>query len=315
MYDSCVNTRLINLNIETGKLDYTDAHRYIGRFVPLGDSVLFESVDPSFYYIYGYLTIVGYDQAIPMREDMHLTGYSNFRSLDSTEYGDIFLHDRYPDMAVGRLKGISVADVSATIARSLFPMQVPANSLFMASSFNSEISRADKWNQAFSEVGYDSRCSIKPTATFGTDYSCDSCDIIQDISSWASLWANQELVSYMDHGSSAWAGINSAEIPELSNSLVFNDACSTCASTSPNTFCITAMRQGALAHFGALSVAYTGCLVYKKTIDGIFKEGLTLGMAFAKAFNPNRLRYMTTMLGDPVLDPNPPYKLKGELPW
>ena len=50
-------------------------------------------------------------------------------------------------------------------------------------------------------------------------------------------------------------------------------------------------------------------------MEGIYYSDLDLGQAFAKSYDYNPFNFMTTFIGDPTFNPNPEYKLEGELPW
>jgi hypothetical protein len=298
-----------NNQISSGKILYFP--------ILVGDSAFWTSIERNEYYIYGYLTIMASPLAIPIKENMGtLAGYENARSLDHTEYGDIYLDDNYPDLSVGRIQGITSSDVSSYVARDLFYDSIgPTNKMkFLASSFDYELNFAANWSASFKAVGYNSSCNIIPTSTSGTNFNCKIDDYTYSYS-WPNEWKNKEVISYMDHGSDTWAGISSGDMPYLSNSLVFNDACSTCSTNNGYTFCYTAIRRGAISHAGALSIAWTVNSIYKKTMDGIYYYNFTLGLSFAKAFKYDKFYYMTTLLGDPTLNLNPKYLLKEILLW
>ncbi|MDI6704599.1 MAG: hypothetical protein QME40_08025, partial [bacterium] len=131
-------------------------------------------------------------------------------------------------------------------------------------------------------------------------------------------WKNQDLIHYLDHGSLIWAGIYSGDIPLLTNSLVLNDACSTCECESyyAKSFCVMALRRGGIGHAGAVSVAWGGNHMYMHILNGIYYDSLSLGQAFSRAYTqegaiPNY--WMTTFLGDPTLELKPPYLLTNPL--
>jgi beta propeller repeat protein len=262
-----------------------------------------------------YLTIMATPNAIAYREKMweYSAWHHIYRALDQTQYADIN-GDMIPDIAVGRIMGISSSDVSSYVARVLFydTFSKTNNMKFMATGdptmpvYYYVVDQAKRWVSKFSEAGYNA------IADTYDDYTHDFNPV---------EWDDQDLISYQDHGSSSWAGISSSNIPLLESSIIFNDACSTCSTYSGSSFCNRAIRQGALAHMGAVSVAFTGTEVYKKTMNGIYYYGLTLGKAFQKAFdytykdNPGnyKYRYMTTLIGDPTLDINPVYSLTQPL--
>ena len=171
----------------------------------------------------------------------------------------------------------------------------------MASSFNYMIEKANNISQIFREAGYNS-------VNITSEVNCYQFNPKE--------WIGQDMISYQDHGSSGWAGISSAKMPDLSNAFVFSDACSTCSTYNKNSFCNTAIRKGALAHLGAVCVAWTGNNIYRLTMNGVYYESKTLGKAFKEAYynyGDSAYRWMTTVFGDPTLEINPSYLLKEPL--
>jgi len=169
---------------------------------------------------------------------------------------------------------------------------------FMASSFASFVGSAVIWGDAFKNADYNAE-SIAPRE------HCYEFDPPE--------WEKQDLISYDDHGSTNWAGIHSGKIPLLDNSIVVNYACLTCSTYDSDSFCNLAIRQGALTHVGAVSVAFTGNPVFMNTMNGVYYNDLTLGEAFAKSYINERYKYMIMLLGDPTLDINPPKLLNKRL--
>ena len=252
----------------------------------------------------GYLSIFASPFDIPVSEDMwYYDIWIGFikRALDPTQYASVY-EGRLPNMANGRIFGITSSDVSSYIARDLFYDTIGNNKnvKFMASSFDYEIKHANNWKDAFNLAGYNAEASTSP----------DECHSFNP-----DEWKNQSIISYMDHGSSNWAGISSMEIPLLSNSLVFNDACSTCSRYDADSFCTTAIKQGAVAHYGAVSVAFTDNKIYYNNLNGIYHNNLDLGNSFKNGFVYNKYYYPTALLGDPTLKPYTPYLLGEELNW
>jgi hypothetical protein len=129
------------------------------------------------------------------------------------------------------------------------------------------------------------------------------------------LWKSNDIISYNDHGAEDWAGIHSTEIPLLSNSLVFNYACSTCASQNQTSFCGNAIKQGAVIHIGAVSIAYSGNTVFRDTFNNVYYYNMSIGEGFNKAYGASIKRFNTTyylsaykmftLVGDPTLHYNP----------
>jgi len=260
-----------------------------------------------------FLTIMAAPNVIPYREYMGtVQGYPNYRSLDQTEYAD-FDGDRKPEKATGRVHGVTISDTSSYVARSLFYDDITdkSNMKFMATGRPSEpwyyyvVGQALDWSSAFTSVGYNALADVHDSRTYSFN---------------PFHWADQHMISYADHGSSSWAGISSSQMPLLENSIVFNDACSTCSTYSSSSFCNVAIRQGAMAHMGAVTIGWTGNKIYMRTMNGLYYDELTVGEAFMNAYDyysagswEEKYRYMTMLSGDPTFRVNPPNLLSSEL--
>jgi hypothetical protein len=233
-----------------------------------------------------YLTIVASPKAIPHRLQMgKVKGYNNFLALDPGMYGDLD-SDGLPDVAVGRIQGITVSDVSSYIARSIFYKKLPKNNnmIFMATGdeendhavYKRCVLNADLYDEEFRKAGFNSNKDVHYVKRH--DFNTN-------------LWKNQQLIYYCDHGSSDWAGISFNQIPVLSNSIVIPFACSTCAKNNAYSFCSHAIRKGAIAYVGFVGTSFTNNNILKRFISN-----------------------MTTLLGDPTLDINPDYYLENPIP-
>ncbi|MBW2966488.1 hypothetical protein KY342_05275, partial [Candidatus Woesearchaeota archaeon] len=249
-----------------------------------------------------YLTIMDSPDVIPISEYMYTSSwYDIHRTLDASEYAD-FNEDNLPDFAVGRIIGITPTDVSSYLARDLFynDFKKTNKATFMASSFEYMLENSEKWANKFENSGY--------KAVKDTRY--ENCYDFNPI-----LWEDNDLISYADHGSTRWAGIDSGKIPLLNNSFISNDACSTCSYFHDKTFCTRALRQGSLGHLGAVSVAWTGNYIYMNSINNIYYYNQTIGEAFTNGFRYRKYKYQTTLIGDPTVSLNPTYLLNNKLTW
>ena len=178
--------------------------------------------------------------------------------------------------------------------------------VFIGVSFNYMIDRALSWANKFKGLGYGAYCAIKSYLGYGGDYDC-----FQSFSS--SDWSKKDLIFFMGHGTSDKTGIESRDIPLLSNSVMLSESCNTCSTYDDNSFCNHAIRQGALAYIGAVSTTFTGNSIYKDTMNGIYYDDSAIGKAFNNNYISNRYWYMITLFGDPTLQLNPPYLLSDYL--
>jgi len=268
-----------------------------------------------------FLTIMGAPSAIPYRlqeEPINgYEGYENYRSLDATQYADIN-HNFMPDWYVGRIQGISSEDASSYVARDLFHNKLYnlIDVKFMATSFDYEINHAKIWSPIFTSSGYNSAYE-----TYIDYHSFDR-----------SSYINKTLDVYMDHGSYNTGATSYGELPVMSNTIAIDDACSTCSALgnedfrsyiySPSSYCARMIKNGAMAHYGAVSIAWTGNQVYRNTLNGIYYRNEEIGKAFVKGYISNEtypypinIYWMTEMLGDPAFNPNPPHRLVQILPF
>jgi len=304
MTDQCIPTDYYAYNISSAQSKLISSGKIMASPLFDGDYLYYGNKLMGTYTIDGYFTVIGSNISIPYKEDMDPGAmYDNFKYLDASDYADIYNEDMHPDMAVGRIQGITSTDVASYIARDIFLSHSLrlASAKMLASSFDYEIHTAENWTQTFNYSRYNATCNILPTATSGTDFNCK---IEENTTLWPNEYKNKGLVQYLDHGAPNWAGINSNQIPYLSNTLLFNDACSTCSTYDDQSFCSNAIRRGALLHAGAASIAWTGNNVYMNMVNGIYYDNLTLGQAFSKSFEYNYYRYMTMILGDPTLNIN-----------
>jgi len=273
------------------------------------------------YYIYGSLTIFGANNIIPSKNYITTvyTGERLYIALDQNKYGDIFLEDAFPDLAVGRIQGISISDVSSYIARDLFyDKMIKTNKIqFIAEALRPYFPYyyteydANEWAGIFKEIGYTVGCNMLDDSPFvPTPGRC-----IEDIdkSNWKELWKNNEMIYFLDHGGPYGAGILSTEIPQLSNSLIIIDACLTCSTYDSLSFCNNVIRKGGIGFMGTVSSGYSSDDTFRKATNGIYFENLTLGQSFSKAYTYDTY-YMDTLIGDPTLDLNPMHTLSEQLP-
>ncbi|MFH0956406.1 MAG: discoidin domain-containing protein [Candidatus Aenigmatarchaeota archaeon] len=268
------------------------------------------------YTIYGYLTAFGAPNAIPAKKYSYTDPSCKCNlsiALDQYMYGDIFRSDSHPDMAVGRIQGITLSDVSGYLARDLFYDEIGRTNRiqFMAKSIYSMEYIANAWTGYFDAAGYDASCSLGDTVYVPPE---GGCDVDATLLTWPDLWKDSDVVSFMDHGGPYAAGIKSSDIPDLSGTIVFADACSTCSVYDGKSFCNNAMRKGSLGYMGAVSSAYAWN-GFRVALEGIYnfnvtkgESSRTLGQSFSKAYSHMNY-YMMTLLGDPTLNLDPDYSL------
>ncbi len=248
-----------------------------------------------------YLTIVASPNAIEMSRLPSVLEGSGYVSVDAWEYAQID-DDYFLDLAVGRIFGITIADSSSNIARSLFYEQTLRNPDKVLVTRGSQVivgaQMVYSQGKVLSSAGY--QATATPSGTNSND------------------WKDKSLIFYHDHGASSWAGISSTWIPYLDNSFVFVDACSTCgfkkAASKQYLFCSNVIRNGGIGYMGTTDLAglYSG----KDFISETFAYGSTIGKSFMNAKNAINIQSLGrnyipwyTLIGDPTLKLATPYTM------
>ena len=264
--------------------------------------VFLESKISSLPHMPEYLTIIASPNAI----DMHYynpIAYGAYPSTDQWHYARMNDGDDYLDLAVGRIVGASISDVSATIARTVFYQETLKNPdrLHVGHGMLYEYDPAQvySYGEVYSMLGYDA--TVAPDRTSVDD------------------WKNEFYIQYHDHGGSHFAGILNYQIPELDNTFILTTACSTCdfqfyeSGSGGIPFCAYAMRKGAIVYEGATDTS-TPWNVYSFITD-VFTEQLPVGKAFQNSKNLRLAWYTSgynimpfeTLIGDPTFILNTPY--------
>lgn len=252
-----------------------------------------------------YLTIVASNQAISSRayKETYI-GYDFYWALDPSLYADTN-GDRKPELAVGRIAGITLSDASTNIAQSLFYNEFTKsnNMKFMGSSNQGYYAGlVREIANKFSYSGYNAKTVTSDEEAYDFE---------------PSEWKNQDLIYYLDHGNSYWSGIYSWEIPLLNNSLVISDSCSTASTFDTDSFWAKSIRQGAIGYIGAVGVSLSTLYgTENRNIDFLnyvyyYKDDL--GQAFKKSYDTDKYMAMNIFFGDPTLNLQPSIFLKTTL--
>ncbi len=262
---------------------------------------------------FGYLTIIADFYAIPHTLDfIKFSVYALDKAIDASYYADIN-GDNLPDVAVGRINGFSISDVSSYMARDLLynNFENTNNMKFMASSFDyrpiwSLAGNTRHFAHEFANRGY----NVDVSTSYEECYKFSPSE-----------WVNQDVIYYADHASLDWAGISSSDIPKLSNSLVNINGCNTvsdqvfgfnnilCGDDGKilecdvrfDSFWGKAINQGAIAYLGATSVMALG-QNWKAFLRELYNsnEEINIGTAFKRAYSREITQGMMILLGDPT---------------
>lgn len=254
-----------------------------------------------------YLTIMASPLAIPSRIDEPdavgeimnaFSDSANFwRALDASYYADTN-RDDLPNIAVGRIAGISSSDVSSYIARILFFEHKTNRVRIMASSFGGLLKKlGDGIGSYFRNAGFDTSVSTSEAESYSFP---------------PSYWENQDLIYYIDHGNEYWAGIYSTSLPLINNSIIVASACSTVSTSDDYSFWAWAIRNGAVGFFGKVSNTWLNSDDIA-LLNYLYRDDLNLGNAFKKSYTNLAFQKMAIYIGDPTLDTKPKSLLKEDI--
>jgi hypothetical protein len=248
-----------------------------------------------------YLTIIAAPNAIPQSKKIGEGTFGDKRiEIDNSVYGN-FDSDKFPELSVGRIYGLTISDVSSYIARSIFLEPEFGDSVTIIGApdtANTLAGIVGAYDNVFKKSGYD-------TITY--DFLKEDKEIKADD------LRNKKLHIYVGHGSfsSLAHGFGSKiQLEEVSNlyPMVFvGDGCSSCdfdraSTSSPELlFCANVIKHGAMAYLGAVGTAIDG------EIDSIIfsyhlGNGLTVGEAFKKTKEELGMERFV-LIGDPTFNP------------
>jgi hypothetical protein len=263
-----------------------------------------------------YLTIAAPPNQVPAARDDYcaldrvIPGCTDYTwtQVDGAIYGDLD-GDYFQDLAVGRLGGFSVSDVSAYIAGDLFYDRLPASTESLTLQAFSQypgnaVDTAQFVDRAFSLAGLH---GTNLTADDGQEFASDS-------------FSGKRVIYYVGHGN-YFGGLNGFETFRLreqrvwfQSSAVATFGCSTCAydrmlpESQSLLFCDDIIRRGALAYVGAVDDDGSNTIVTRDWLRYLAK-GEDLGTAFKHASNqaiadPSyAYSPYNTLLGDPTFAP------------
>ncbi|MEK6948988.1 MAG: C25 family cysteine peptidase, partial [Nanoarchaeota archaeon] len=248
-----------------------------------------------------YLTIIASPNAIPQSKKIGEGTFGDKRiEVDNSVYGSLD-SDKFPEMAVGRIYGLTISDVSSYIARSIFLEPEFGGSVTLIGApdtANTLAGIVGAYNDAFKQSDYN-------TITY--DFLKEDKEIKADD------LRNRKLHIYVGHGSfsSLAHGLGSKiQLEDVGNlyPMVFvGDGCSSCdfetaSTSSPELlFCANVIKHGAMAYLGAVGTAIDG------EIDSIIfsyhlGNGLTVGEAFKKTKEDLGMERFI-LIGDPTFNP------------
>jgi len=214
-----------------------------------------------------YLTIIASPNAIEM---VYRPNDYNYYSADAWHYSKLD-NDAFLDLAVGRIFGLTIADSSSNIARSLFYEETLENEdkilVTRGSPLYTTAAEVYAMGRALSVTGY--QTTTTPASTTAND------------------WKDKFFIVYDNHGSYNWAGILWYEIPYLDNAFIIASACDTCAFKGAfykkQLFCANIIRKGGVGYIGATDSL--GGLNTIGFLAEVFSQESTIGKAFINSKN------------------------------
>ena len=240
-----------------------------------------------------FLTVMATDE-IPHRAEhvespwyMAIDGYLLKRSLDNTLYGNLD-RDLSPEMAVGRIQGLTHSDDSSLIARSWFIPHDINEMRFIGRSGALYTNLAKRLAKEFEEKGYASTSFVPD----GYDYTLDP-----------NQWKGQDLIYYIDHGATHYAGINSGELPDVKNTFIINKGCNTCRGDYSDVMCNWVTRNGGVGNLGAVGWSLSHDTFPEVFIRKVTNENLPIGVAVKESYN--NFDRAWTLKGDPTIQLHP----------
>jgi hypothetical protein len=166
--------------------------------------------------------------------------------VDNHLYGNLD-DDFFQELAVGRIFGITISDISSYLARDLFYNELPQSDEFAVISSNTcGMFLISELIHAAGYLGYSDVSDITNATSINLSVLEDKC-----------------VIAYEGHGYSGglMRGINSIELMSqkiwFNSPIFFAKACSTCDFNEQNLkkdfFCANILRRGALAYIGAVT--------------------------------------------------------------
>ncbi|MEM4260632.1 MAG: C25 family cysteine peptidase, partial [Candidatus Woesearchaeota archaeon] len=250
-----------------------------------------------------YLTIIGSPQSIIDSVPINRFFAKSFDNM----YG---FFPPYNVVNVGRIYGISPADVSAYIARSIFYEELKQNIYGVTFPEKNALLRAIapdlnifKYFYAFSNAQNLLRNNFFVDCFFDNNLFFPVCR--NDAIPPNSVYRKKQIFNYWNHGSpTGLIGFNSKDIKLLELTWIFSNACSTSTFSigRENTFAPRVLRGGGIVHFGSIGESYEWAFINTIFANNFLSLDEPLGVINKKLSTiDNNYLYSFVMLGDPTL--------------
>jgi len=272
-----------------------------------------------------YLTIIAGPNAIDMARYMDWSSKTtvNWEAVDTVLYGDID-QDKFQDISVGRIFGITISDISSYTNRVIFYDKLLHSNkatTYVENSFYNFCDQAEAIRKLFINSG-------KETYSFNyyTSIDPEHCNSNSDFFDTSQGLTDKSIIVYLNHGHLSWAGHMSTQ--DLNNiymtsPIVIVQACLTCAfqdnwaeNYRVQLLCSNYLRRGSLGYIGAVEEA--SIIEYLNPVVEKVFEGQSLGDALKFYVNQRiMMEYFSNSFGARggfEIDPRPlfPYILLGD---
>jgi hypothetical protein len=269
-----------------------------------------------------YLTILASPPSIGQAETVG-EGGCVIAETDNWRYGNI-LDDKDVDLAVGRIYGITVSDVSALVARSVaFERIKPGRTkaLFIMRGLQYDDTKSDIANVYEGKDWWDKRIWEGFDDHYGC-YTYEGCDEVRGkILNW---YETSQLIIFKGHGGGYGldGNIRYDDLEQLESPFIFADACATCAFDpiySFSLFCAQNIRKGALGYYGAIYTVTSSDYI-SEIMNALYVEDKSIGEGMKNEKNvekqlprkifglpfgtqPHIVNLYFLLIGDPTLKP------------
>lgn len=248
-----------------------------------------------------FLTIVAGPHFIPMTYGslIQSAGYHKaiFFSADLEKYAQFDVANNALELATGRILGLSSADSSATVARTIFYDQTLKNAnrvvfLTAGPSIPKDVVYSYGLKQIFEVLGYE-------TEYGESEGTINLSPLIQDAA----------LTMYAGHGGpTGLVGVHG--VPRTNSMFLFTLACSACAydqmyQGKADLFCFQILRRGSIGIFSDVDSA-TGFNFIAFLSQVYSSQKSTIGESVATILDRG---YTHVLIGDPTLQLAAPHKL------
>jgi beta propeller repeat protein len=234
----------------------------------------------------------------------------------------------HQDRAVGRIFGVTVADVSAYIARDLFFDDLPKSKdalLMIREDHQTETKDKETDGPTLESYARNSYWTTTVRSQFGAEHfyagvKTGTNPVDANKGTIQNLYPDMYLNIYVDHGYSKGFGgiVDSIHLNNRSllPSTILDLACATCTAVwgyipGDSSFCMENLRRGAMVYMGAVDLSYWHRM-FDNILYGVFVDGKTIGETYLDARNEEYNENIYNFNQDLPRKGDPYYSLIGD---